>query len=425
MKKNLLFSLVLALPFLGLAQPIDEINESLAKQNYAGARQIADKYMSEPKNQNKPDAWYFKGFTYKFSFKDGTLQDADKLRLGTEALEAFKQYVNLEPKQTRLKLENNASFRDLYFDFYDFGIKQFNNHDYEAAFQGFKTAIDIKDLILEKKYEYAEVKFSKLDTNLVVNAGMAAAQSKHEGEAIAYFRQITDADVSNKEVAPVYEFLADYYSKNKEEEKMKEILAKGRKYFPEDDFWDSLELRAAEGTGDEKAIRAKYEERIAATPGNFVLLYDYALVLYKTLYEKDDTAPKDPEAPMLSEKLTATLKEAIKVDKGIDATVLMSGHLFNALSEYSGQAAMVKGSKPEDVKKRNELKQKTIKAIDEFAPYGDAALKYFESQETLKPAQKATYRNIASYMAEAYGYKGDSAKEALYESKRSDPKMRN
>lgn len=423
MKKTTLFALLLVFYAFGQAQPIDEINEMLTKQNYVGARQIADKYLSEPKNQSKPDAWYFKGFTYKFSFKDVNLQEAEKLRLGGEALEAFRKYFTLDPKETRMRLEGNASVRDLYFDFYEFGIRQFNNRDYEMALLGFKKALEVKDLILEKKYTYAEVKFSVLDTNLVVNAGMAAAQSKHEEEAIAYFLQITDANVALKEVAAVYEYLADYYSKKKDHEAMNRILVKARQFFPEDDFWDSVEIREAEGSGDEKALLAKYEERIAASPGNFPLLYDYALLLYKKLYEKEDTDAKDPEAGLISEKLTAALKEAIKVDKGIDATVLLSGHLYYIASDLSSQVALMRGTRPEDVKKKNELKQNTIKAIDEMIPYGDMVLKYFESQDSLKAVQKATYRSVASYMIELCNYKGDAVKEAEYNKKRKDPKM--
>jgi hypothetical protein len=56
-------------------------------------------------------------------------------------------------------------------------------------------------------------------------------------------------------------------------------------------------------------------------------------------------------------------------------------------------------------------------------PYGDAALKYFESQEALNGVKKATYRSIASYMTELCEYKGDTAKAAEYTRKRTDPRM--
>jgi len=424
MKKIAFFVLLLAIANLVYSQSIDDINDMMGEKNYKGARKAIDTYLSVPKNQGKSDGWYYKGRIYNALSYDSSLSHADVFILKTDAFDAFEKYLALDTKEVRMKMESYLSFLDLFYGFNDLGIFFFNDKDFKSSFNAFKKSMELKDFILQKKYDYPQAKLYAFDTSLILNTATAASQAKLDSEAVMYFKQITDANISSKDYQNVYEYLADYYSKKGEMASLEELLVKARKFFPQDDFWDAIELGDAEKSGDAKAIRAKYEERIAANPTSFALWYDYSVLLYNTIYINIDTTAVsnyDSLIAILKDKLTSNLKEAIKYDKSIDATILMSNHLYNIASDYSSDLLMLKGNKPEDIKKRNELKSLTNKAMDDFIPYGDAVLNYYDAQPSLKPAQKANYRTVAQNMSEVYNYKVDTSKAAQYDKKRSAP----
>lgn len=415
MKKYFLLAVFSLLSAALFAQNLEDINDMMGNKDFKGAKAAIDKYLSQTKNLEKADAWYFKGRVYNAYSYDKQLPLDEAFQLKSDAYDAFKKHLPMDPKEMRMKLENYASFLDLYYGFYDNGINRFNAKNFEGALQSFKKSLEVKDFILEKKYSYGETKLPVLDTALLVNTATSAVQAKKEEEAVRYFRMISDADISGKDYQSVYEYLSDYYSKNGNEKEMNDILTKARKYYPEDDFWDQIALMDAEKKGDENLLMAKYEELIALKPGNYALLYDYSALLYNTIYTGEKKHQNDQA---LKEKLTANLKEAIKVDKGIDATMLMATHLFSIASEYSSEASMIKGTKPDDVKKKKELNAQANKYMDEFLPYADAYLNYMDALPSLKPAQKANYRNMASNISEVYAVKGNTKKADEYDKKR-------
>jgi hypothetical protein len=186
-------------------------------------------------------------------------------------------------------------------------------------------------------------------------------------------------------------------------------------YYPDNDYWSELEIRDIAKKGDQAALYAKYEELIAKSPSNFVLSYNYGIELYNNLYGKD-AKPVNPEATKA--KLTGVLLKAIANDKGIDASMLMSNHLFNAASDQSIAASMVKGTKPEDIKKRNALLAESNKLLNDLIPHAENTIKYFDAQPSLKPTQKANLKIVLGYMSDAYNAKKDAKKAAEYDKKR-------
>ncbi len=156
---------------------------------------------------------------------------------------------------------------------------------------------------------------------------------------------------------------------------------------------------------------------LATDPKNFALAYNYAVELYNKNYGRDgkpDNASK--------EKLVSVLKIAMESDPGIDATVLMANHTYNVAADNVSAASLVKGTKPEDVKKKNELKAISNKSMDECILYSDKAVKYFDGKTDLKPVQKANYKIVLGYLSDIYNLKGDAKKSAEYEKKRNSIK---
>ena len=416
MKKFLMLASLFAFTAPVFSQTIDDIDKMVILQQYPKAKTSIDAFMADPKNANKADGWYYKGRIYNSLSYDSTLPKADAYNLKTTAYEAFLKAQTLDAKDTRLKTENYQSYLDLYYGFYDLGAQQFNKKDFNSSFNAFKKALDIRDYMTSKNYSYPDAKLPAFDTALVLNTAVAATQAKMIPEAVTYYTKIVDANVGGPGYEEIYGFLVENYAKKKDVANFNATISKARAKYPNDPYWDELELSMIPKDADKTALFAKYDELIARNPDNYGLSYNASVEYYNSLYG-NDARPKDLDAAKA--RLTSLLKGAIKNDKGIDATVLLTNHLYNVAADYSSAASMIKGTKPEDVKKKNELKKQANAAMDEAIPYADAAMKWYAAQPTLKASQKANRSVVIGYLIDMYGVKGDKVKVAEYEKQKA------
>lgn len=414
MKKMYLLLVMMVSSMAGFSQSLDDIADMMAKKDFAGAKAAIDKYLSDEKNAAKAEAWYYKGRVYNSYSYEKSTPESEMFGLKTAAFEAFKKNQAMDSKDVRMKIENYGSYLDLYYGFYDLGATLFNGRKYDDAFGAFKKALEVGEYILGKKYTYPQATIYTLDTALVLNTAISATQAKKDDESIAYYRKLTDANVSGEGYKEVYEYLVEYYNKKGNKEELDQILAKAKRFYPTNNYWNQVELDNIAAKGDKDVLLAKYEEMLSADPENFALNYNYAVELYNKNYGSDDK--KADEASR--EKLTAVLKKAIAIDKGIDATVLMANHTYNMASDAVSAASMVKGTKPEDVKKKNELKAISNKKMDDCIVYSDQVVKFYEGMSDLKTKQTANLKIVLGYLTDIYNLKGDMKKSAEYEKKR-------
>ncbi|MBS1512192.1 MAG: hypothetical protein JST86_15190 [Bacteroidetes bacterium] len=417
MKIYCFLTMLLLAGFAAKSQNLDDIKKLVYLNQNAKAKDAIEKFLGETKNQSKADVYYYKGRVLNNLSRDSGVSTADAMKLKNESLEAFKKYQSLDAKEPLLSGDKYAHFFDLYNGYFDIGAKEFSAKDYKASFDAFKAALDVEDYVRSKNYDYNGFKFPPLDTSLVMNTAIVANNAKDEASAALYYSKLTDANLKAPQYLSVYQFLADYYLRTKDEAKMSAILDKGRTLYPEEDWWNDFELDRVEKTGDKAALKAKYEEFMKRFPDKYVYPYNYAVMLYNELYTADE---KPANAEAVKAKLSEVLKTAINLDKGVDAKMLMVRHLYNYAFDYQDSSKKVKGVKPEDIKKKNQFKDMFLKKIDECIPYADGAVDYFAALPTLKTIQKANYKDVLDILSQFYNAKGDTKKAAEYDKKRDD-----
>lgn len=415
MKKMYLLLVMMVSSMAGFTQSLDDIADMMAKKDFAGSKAAIDKYLSDEKNAAKAEAWYYKGRVYNSYSYEKSTPESELFGLKNAAFEAFKKNQMMDSKDVRMKIENYGSYLDLYYGFYDLGANLFNNRKYDDAFSAFKKALEVGEYILGKNYTYPQATIYKLDTALVLNTAISATQAKKEDESIAYYRRITDANVGGDGYKEVYEYLVEYYNKKGNKEELDQMLAKAKKLYPANNYWNQVELDNIAAKGDKAVLLAKYEEMLGADPENFALNYNYAVELYNKNYSDGDKKTDDASR----DKLTAVLKKAIALDKGIDATVLMANHTYNMASDAVSAASMVKGAKPEDIKKKNELKAISNRKMDDCIVYAEQVAKFYENMPDLKTKQSANFKIVLGYLTDIYNLKGDAKKSAEYDKKRA------
>lgn len=262
--KKLLFSgfAVFAL-IAAQAQSLDDVSNKINKQDFAGAKADIDKVLTDNKQAQKTDAWYFKGRTYNGLSRTAGISKDEALKLKLDAFDAFKKAQELDNKDIRLKMEGYTSYLDLYLGLYDVGASLFNDKNYEGAYTAFKNALAVGDFIKAKNYSYTEFNIPKFDTNLVINTGVAATQAKKDAEGMNYYRMIVDAGIEGTNYRDVYVGLADYYLKKGDKANYEAVAAKGRIHYPKDPYWNEIELQTVRDLKNDSLLFLKYEELIA------------------------------------------------------------------------------------------------------------------------------------------------------------------
>ncbi len=400
------------------SQDLDDINEMMAKSDYKSAKTAIDKYTSNPKKSDDADGFYFKGRIYNSLSSDSTVSINESFQLKIQAFDAFKQNLQLDKEEMRLKLESYQSFFMLYFGFYELGVKYYNTQDYSAAVDAFKKTLELNDFIFSKKYENPQAKLNKIDTSLILNIAASAIKAKKEDIAVLYYNKLVDYNIGGKDYRDVYLYLIDYYNKNQDEASYNKILEKSKKMYPNDPTWVDLELEAINKKGDKNILFAKYEELISKDPANFILQYNYSVELYNSMYGKNANKAGDT---VLANKLTETLKKAITNEskEDITATVLICNHLYNQSSDILNSAGLIKSNKPEDIKTKNAIKTKANILMDECIKYAEIAEQFYQNKTNKTAIQKANYKIILGYLNDMYTVKKNVTKASEYENKLS------
>jgi hypothetical protein len=417
MKKYYLFAVMLFAGIAGFGQSLEDINKMVILGQNKKAKESIDKFLTDTKNAAKPGGWYYKGRIYNAVSKDSGISSADAMKLKNEAFESFKKYQQMDPKDESLISENHVSYFDLYNGFFDVGAKEFNAKNYAASFEGFKSALAVEEYVNSKKYEYNGFKFSNLDTSLIINIAVAANQAKNEDASVTYYRKLTDANLASEQYINIYQFLVEYYLKKNDEANLNAMLEKGKKLYPADEYWVQVELDKVAKSDNKEVLMAKYEELMKTYPDKATYPYNLAVEIYNSLYT-GDVRPANAEA--LKEKLTDVLKVAIPLDKGVDARMLMTRHLYNDAYDYQDSSKKIKGVKPADLKKKADLKALFLKRIDDCIPYAESSVSYFAGLPTLKPIQKANYKIVLDLLSQMYGTKNDLKKAAEYDKKKAE-----
>ena len=416
MKKYCLLLTLLITGASSFAQSLDDITKLMNAGQAKKSKEAIDKFLSDPKNATKADAYFYKGKIYNAVSKDSSIAATDAIKLKIEAFEAFKKYQELDPKDISFLLENHGSYFDLYNGYFDIGAKAFSKKDFATSFDGFKHAVSIEEFVRGKGYDYNGYKFPVLDTSLILNTAIAANQAKDEASSVIYYRKLADANLAAPQYINIYQYLADYYIRTKDETNLAAILEKGRTLYPQDDYWTDVEIERVSKSGDKQALIAKYDELIKKYPTKYVYAYNLSVELYNEVYMADN---RPANAIALQNKLTETLKTAISLDKGVDSKMLMTRHLYNYAYDFQDSSKKIKGAKPDDIKKRNDLKAQFMKKIDECIPYAESAVEYFGAQTGLKPVQKANYKDALDILSQFYNAKGDAKKAAEYDAKKA------
>jgi hypothetical protein len=404
--QRFLLSLLIILGSSSLfAQTIEDIEKQLAIGALDKAKEQVDGFLAKEKNQTKADGWWYKGVVYNEMAK------SDKYKSlvpdgRMDAFNAFKKYYELDPKAVRGTLEQHVRLFDIYNQYFDMGVKGFNDSRFEDAYNSFKNAHTVELYIAGKGWEYNNFKFAAFDTTLIQNIALSALKANKNDDAAVYYQKIADQKIAGEDFVGVYDWLVKYYDKKGDNANKEKYFQLAKQLFP-NVAWYEEELKTVDPK-DKKALFAKYEELMPKYSKEYFLHYNYAVELFNYA---DISDPRPADYKVMQTKLEEILKKAIDLDKTKpDANFLMAVHYYNMIYDIQDEGKAIKTNTAADQKKKADINARAKDAADKMIPYAMAAIDNYAAKEKLKASEKGNYKKLIGYVADAYEVRGEKAK---------------
>jgi len=418
MRKTIIAALFVIAGFVAGAQPVDDALKQLGKSNDK-AKEAIDKITADPANAKNADAWYAKAQIYNALATDDkyktSLPDAYD-----QAFDAFKKAYDADPNNKRMMLDLYKTGFVAYEGVANRAAGAYQANNMNAAFEGYKKTIEDGNYLKSKNLSYSGYKVPQLDTGMVFMAGYSAMKLEKTDDALKYFAQIADAKIGKEAdyVIP-YQFLSYQYKTRKDEANFKKYAELGRQVYPKDPYFVTIKIDWARENNNYPELFNGYEELIALQPDSLNNSLSYASEMFDYLFIKNpDKKPADYDAT--AAKIETQINKTLAKDYEPLSSNLIIGQLYyNQGLDQATEADKLKGAKPEDTKKKADLKAKSAAKYNQSIPHIEKVTSLLEQKgvAALNGKEKSTLRNMYIMLGDMYNGTGNKAKAAEYDKK--------
>lgn len=247
------------------------------------------------------------------------------------------------------------------------GVKLFQDGDYNNAFEAFKGAVLMYDVI------------SIPDTLAMVNAALAAEKMKSYDNAYTYYKMCADNNYGKG--AEMYQSMIRVLNapenNNKDDEKILSVIEEGKNKFPKDYVLNVEEFNFWYTKGDNDKAQQALQKAIETDPTNKQLHFNIG-VTYDNLSNKSHENKDHVKAFEYMDKAIVGYESAISLDdKYIDAYYNLGALFVNQSREMKGIAGDFDGDKYDKEMEKADLTMKK-------------AIPHLEKVLTLEPKDKNT-----------------------------------
>lgn len=423
MKKYVLAGMLALGSFYASSQELPkEIRFNIELKQFDKAKEALDKYIADPKNATNAMANYYKAYVYSSLARDPKKTVAESKTLNEGAFAAIKKYTELDSKAPLTKEENNSTLFNIYFSYYDLGVKFYNEKNYAESYNFFKSSLDVHDYgVANKLNGPGTLKFAVHDTDLVWNLAVLANELKKKEDALVYYQKIADADLKDEKYVTVYEEMVLKAKREKNAAQFAKYIASAKKHYPIDiPYWEMKEIEFALGDLQDEALLNKYEELTKALPNNYVVFYNYAIEIDKFI-SSDASKGKDANAMnAYRTKIEELYKKAVSIKSTLEGNLQLANLYYSKTFDLQERIAKIKGTKPAELKVKNDLIAESKALSIASIPYAEEAARLLGELKTYKFAEKSNYKLALEILGHGYKVSGNAAKLAEVEKKKLD-----
>jgi len=248
-----------------------------------------------------------------------------------------------------------------------------------------------------------------------------ALNAKQDAEAVKYFTVLADAKVGKTpEQATIYRYLAKYYYDKKDEPNMSKYIKIGMELYPKDEYLPLIDIDYVRENGDKAALYKKFDQMLVENPNNFDVLFEYGNELFLETHVAD--ASKRPANYAANcAKIEDLYKRAIAIKPdNADVLLALGKHYYNMALFIEEDINKIKGSKPEDVKKKADLNAQLVETSGKAIEPLEKVFGIYDGQAKLVTKDKSNYKSACSLLAYSYNIKKDKTKSDFYQKKYDD-----
>jgi tetratricopeptide (TPR) repeat protein len=411
--QKFLFTVAIAFTALMVnAQSAEEAFKHLEKRKLDKAKEIIDKLTADPNNKDAY-AWLVKAQVYNAIAVDDAMK-ASVPDAYEQAFEAYKKAYDANPNLNQLKLDFYQAAYRAYDGVASKASLAFQNSDFNLAFDTYKKLLSYGTYLNNKGL--ANNGFpAKFDTAVIFYMGYIAMKLDKEEDAITYFSKLANARIGKEAdyIIP-YQYLSYTYKEKKDTENFKKYYDLGRTLYPNSPYFPSLKIDWARDNNNFPELFEAYEELIPLQPDSVKHHLIYANDMFEWSFVKNaDKRPDD--FPILVAKMDDHLKQSLKAGyDSLNTLLLLTGLYYNQGYDLATEIDKIRSStKPDDVKKRKDMRTKAAVFYDKSIPYSQMAVTIMERKmiANMKTSEKQTIKNLYGWLGDMYRLKGEKAKD--------------
>tara|TARA_Y100000385_G_scaffold287882_1_gene353144 strand:+ start:371 stop:1645 length:1275 start_codon:yes stop_codon:yes gene_type:complete len=251
------------------------------------------------------------------------------------------------------------------------GVQLFQNGDYKNAFEAFKGAVLMYDVI------------SIPDTLAMVNAALAAEKMKSYDNAYLYYKMCADNNYGNR--AEMYQSMIRVLNseEDKDEAKILSVIEEGKTRFPKDYVLNVEEFNFWYAKGDNDKAQQALQKAIEADPTNKLLHFNIG-VTYDNLSNKYHEKKEHDKAFEYMDKAIEGYQSAINIDaEYVDAYYNLGALYYNQSITLKSVAGDLSGEKYDaEMARADEMLKKAIPSLEKvlkLAPTDKSTLRVLKS----------------------------------------------
>jgi tetratricopeptide (TPR) repeat protein len=192
--------------------------ELLESKDYEKARQAIELASEDVTTAQDPETWFLKGVVYSEIYKAKEEHGINDIR--TRATRAFRRSLDLDTASTY----SDQSYQGIRFirdTYYNEGVSHFNEQNFQAALDGFKSYLDLD--VPAQNEEFI--------TQAIFYVGYSYALLGNNDGALEYFEKARDRGYQDP---VIYVNLVRIYEQRRELGKAMLVYQEGKKAFPDD-----------------------------------------------------------------------------------------------------------------------------------------------------------------------------------------------
>jgi hypothetical protein len=422
---SVLFTCVVTMIF---AQDLKTAKSYLDKKQLDKAKTEVDAYVA--KSPADAEGNYMKGKVYQQIAANDQYKSLVTGDARQEAFDAFKKAMADSNDKKMMLINAQEQYKpiiDLYSDYYGAGAKAFNDALASNNKAGFEEAANLfikADNVGQYLAYHKWARIGAIDTVLVFDIAQAAVKVGKNDTAKTYFIKLADANITgtaevgtnNDAYGSSYRWLTQYYKEAKDEANMMKYSSLGKRLYPNDEFYDLSLMDYYRSKKDNDALFKAHEQFATNHPDSLYSHYDYAMDISSYLYNGDEGVVVNNRETLLNTLHTELEKAHTISPASVSVNILYAQYYNNLGAVTLTEASKIKGTKPEDVKKKADLIAQAKANLNSAIPYADKALTILEGAG-YKKSDKSRYKSIVNLLENIYQNLDQKDKVKLYNDK--------